>query len=153
MIRTKYTEVDFSTACDGTCPGPDFEWFGIDSEGHVAAFTNAGHGPVPATVFSSWELFNRTLDTISALPQIGDAEWIVSKPPRFDTWQDWASRGLFAFDWQHAPSLPAPTLPYDLFAIPSRPLLVSQLPDDVADFISGTTFPSLQFARLTHLLP
>jgi hypothetical protein len=153
MIRTKYTLPDFESARDGLYPGPDLEWFAIDVDGNVGAFCNAGYGPVPSTVFSSWELFNRTLDTIAALPAVGNDRWIVEKPPRCVTWKDWACAGLFAFDWQYAPSPPSPELPYDLYAIPTRPLLVSELPTDVAEYISQSKFDSLEFAKSKHLLP
>jgi hypothetical protein len=52
MIRSDYSEADFRTAADGICPGPDLEWFGIDADGHLAGFTNAGFavGPLPFSV-------------------------------------------------------------------------------------------------------
>ncbi len=146
VIRTKYSLADFESARDGIYPGPDLEWFAVDSLGYVGAFCSAGDGLVPSTVFASWELFNRTLDMVAALPRIGDADWVVDKPPRFVTWEVWACAGLFAFDWQPSPGLTSPNLRYGLFAVPTRPLLAADLPEEVAEYISGTRFESLEFA-------
>jgi hypothetical protein len=58
-------EADFRAAADGMCPGPDLEWFGVDTNGHVAGFTNAGFALVPRAVFGSYSLYNRTRDACS----------------------------------------------------------------------------------------
>lgn len=152
MVRTKYTEDDFRCAGQEIYPGPDLEWFAIDSGGRVAGFTNAGFATVPASVFKSWEMYNRTLDAIDILPSNGDADWVGLKPPMFHTWADWSSRGLFGFDWNHGSSVPNSLLPYVLMTAPSQPLHLSQLPDDVAAYISLTAFPELDFRDCRKLL-
>jgi hypothetical protein len=149
MIRSNYSEADFLTAADGICPGPDLEWFGIDGDGHLAGFTNAGFAVVPASVFSSFSLFNRTLDVVCSLPRSGRAEWIAVKPRRFDTWDDWSAHGLFAYDWNHGTG--APTLPYRQMCRPIVPIHVSQLPADVVDYIALVTFAPLRFCELIEI--
>jgi hypothetical protein len=43
----------FDSAIAGYPGTSDFEWFAIDSVGHIALLTFAGYGPVPSVVFSS----------------------------------------------------------------------------------------------------
>lgn len=105
------TEADFLAAAEIMCPGPDLEWFGVDANGHVAGFTNAGFARVPAAVFDSYSLYNRTLETVDSLSRRGRAEWIAVRPPSGNTWDDWSERGLFAYDWGWATRMPEPTRP------------------------------------------
>ena len=144
------TEADFRAAADGMCPGPDLEWFGVDADGHVAGFTNAGFALVPAAVFDSYSLYNRTLDIIDSLPRRGRAEWIAVRPPCGDTRDDWSARGLFAFDWNSGS--PLPTLPYCQMCRPTVPLHVSELPDDVAGYIGLVAFTSLRFSDTVKIV-
>ena len=138
-------ESDFRAAADGRFTGWDLEWFGVDAHGHVAGFTNAGFALVPAAVFDSYSLYNRTLDIIDSLPRRGRAEWIAVRPPCGDTWDDWSARGLFAYDWNWNSGSPLPTLPYRQMCQPTLPLHVSELPDDIAGYIGQVAFTSLRF--------
>jgi hypothetical protein len=138
-------EADFRAAADGVCPGPDLEWFGVDADGHVAGFTNAGFALVPAAVFDSYSLYNRTLEIIDSLPRRGRAEWIAVRPPCGDTWDDWSVRGLFAYDWNWNSGIAVPTLPYRQVCRPTVPLHVSELPADIAGYIGLAAFTSLRF--------
>ncbi len=130
-----YSKSDFDTAAEGICPGPDLEWFAVDSFGNVAGFTNAGFGPVPDSVFASYELFLRTLNFIYALPVIGSAKWINTPPPIHDTWDTWSERGVFGFDWDHCIGQPDPSLPYRLKTRPTNPIHVDHFPSDVAAYL------------------
>lgn len=144
-------EADFRAAAEGMFPGWDLEWFGVDADGHVAGFTNAGFALVPAAVFDSYSLYNRTLDIIDSLPRCGRAEWIAVRPPCGDKWDDWSARGLFAYDWNWNSGSSLPTLPYRQMCRPTVPLHVSELPADVAGYIGLVAFTSLRFPDAVKL--
>lgn len=152
MVRTIYTEEDFKTAANRICPGPDLEWFAVDRDGHVAGFTNAGFAVVPKAIFESFESFNRALDAVAVLPRTGKASWAVSKPPRYDTWNEWAQHGLFAFDWNHTASQQDLSLPYVLMCQPEVPIVASHLPPDVAQYLSRVVFQNISFQDARELL-
>ncbi|MBT4864764.1 MAG: hypothetical protein HON53_06510 [Planctomycetaceae bacterium] len=147
-----YTNRDFKIAAAGICPGPDLEWFALDRDGNVGGFTNAGFAAVPTNVFDSYELFCQTRNVIESLPLRGDAVWVTEKPPCFDTWDDWAKRGLFGFDWNHYAGQPDPSLPYVAMSRPTDPITVSDLPDDVAAYLKRVAFPNLSFDDTSDIL-
>jgi hypothetical protein len=134
-----YSESDFRTAANGICPGPDLEWFGVDGDGRIAGFTNAGFASVPADVFSSYTLFCETLEFVSTLPQI-------------NTLDDWSQRGLFGYDWNHALGQPDPLLPYVLMTRPKVPIMIDSFPKDIAEYLRGIRIPECRFADCTRIL-
>lgn len=151
MVRTDYTADEFNTAESGICPGPDFEWFAVDRDLFVAGFTNAGFATVPQTVFGSFDAYIEALDAVHALQRVGCANWVRNKPPRFETWNNWAEHGFFAYDWAHAIGHPDPSLPYELMCVPDHPIHLSLLPQSVAIYIAKTQFNELSFLNTRKL--
>ncbi|MDA1053471.1 MAG: hypothetical protein O3C40_23730 [Planctomycetota bacterium] len=145
------SEDEFRASANGMCPGWDLEWFGVDADGHVAGFTNAGFALVPAAVFGSYSLYTRTLDTIDSLQRRGRADWIAVRPRWWDTWDDWSARGLFSYDWSWRTGMQVATLPYCQMCRPTVPLHVSELPADVAGYIALVEFTSLRFPNAVKI--
>src|SRR5260370_34771393 len=48
--------------------GIEFDWLGVDRQGHVAVFTTAGYGPVPADVNQHAADVDAALDPVRGLP-------------------------------------------------------------------------------------
>src|SRR4051812_18313598 len=76
----------------------DYEWFALDEDGYIAAFTTAGIGPIPKAVLVSHVAEDALDEFIARLPTRGAATMLVSLP-RPDDYVAFAKRGLFAYDW------------------------------------------------------
>jgi len=139
------SELEFLNAATETPYGLDLEWFAADNRGNVAGFCNAGFAAVPRSVFSSFELYHRTLDLVTSLAEIGAAQWIGEQPPKHDTWDTWSKRGLYGFDWNYCLGQPAPSLPYRLLTQPETPINIHDLPDDIADYLKMTELKTIDF--------
>ncbi len=68
--------------------GKEFDWFAIDSEGHLALFATAGEGFVPESVKMHYAQHMSISDLLET-PNIGTAK----------VWDDYAAYGLYVFDW------------------------------------------------------
>lgn len=147
-----FSEADFPTAAQGICPGPDLEWFAVDERDQIGAFRNAGFANVPLPVFASFDLYLRTLDAVDALPVACDAIWHGIKPPGHDTWDNWSERGLFGFDWNHLIGQPNPSLPYRLMTRPTKHITLSNLPNEVADYLIANRLDIADFYSATEIL-
>lgn len=130
--------------------GGEFDWFAVDSVGHVGHFSTAGFGPVPLPVLDRldpvgadelWSLGERLLE----LPEVGEATGHL--PGRIDDWLELARRGLFGFDWQHWSG------PYRRAATPSIPLVVAALPTDLQRLVRLIEWPGIEFADLEAVRP
>jgi len=105
--------------------GVEFDWIALDDAECVGFFSTAGFGAIP-----SWLVATATqqqqqdlLGVLQALPaRPGEA---TVRPERYnrDDWIDLATRGLYAYDWNHE------TDSYEIIASPPEPLRL----DDIAD--------------------
>ena len=150
LVRPQYDEAAFAMAANHVCPGPDLEWFAVDTHFFVAGFTNAGFAKVPTSVFQSFQLFNATLDAISALPRTGGA--VTVRPAGGHTWERWSEHGLFAYDWDHAIGHPDSALPYRLISCPEEPIHLSAFPREVATYLLQFQFKHLSFRDAYELV-
>ncbi len=69
--------------------GREFDWYAVDSEGHVAIFTTAGEGHIPKAVLESFILHDEISESMES-PNWGSS----------DVWSDFANQGFFVFDWE-----------------------------------------------------
>src|SRR5260370_3186543 len=51
--------------------GLDFAWLACDAAGHVAVFTNAGTGPIPAAVLAERPAADRSCTLVRDVPRVG----------------------------------------------------------------------------------
>jgi hypothetical protein len=130
--------------------GYEFDWFAVDTAGHIGHFSTAGFGPVPLSILDSldhtqkdevWLLGEQLL----ALPVIGRATGHL--PGRIDDWLELARRGLFGFDWKHWSG------PYRRAATPSVPIEFAALPAKFQPLVGLVTLPGIRFAELESVRP
>jgi hypothetical protein len=130
--------------------GREFDWFAIDTAGHIGHFSTAGYGPVPVAILDRldtpqtdelWSLGTRLLD----LPVIGVASGHL--PGKIDDWREMARRGLFSFDWQHWSG------PYVRAATPGVPVTVAALPAELQAIVGLVLWPGIRFAELQSIRP
>ncbi len=104
--------------------GIEFDWLGVDREGHVAVFTTAGYGPVPADVNQHLADVDAAFDRVKELPVTGSADNIMQRSADGDysDWYTYSAKGFYAYDWQVWDG------PYQRLSTPTVPISISQLP-------------------------
>src|SRR5262245_42224964 len=79
--------------------GLEYDWIGMDADGHVAFFSTAGGGYAPDELLRDTDLYDEAIEAILAVPARTEARFAPALAPgRENTWKLMAERGLFAFD-------------------------------------------------------
>lgn len=115
--------------------GTNFDWYAVDAAGHIGQLTT-GFGPMPRQLFHDESKYSRVNDYFQSRPSTGSSslsakarELIQRKAANFDLHLAEAKRGLFIFDEQdYGPW-------HYLCAVPARPVLVAELPDEIRDYL------------------
>ena len=120
--------------------GIEFDWLGVDREGHVAVFTTAGYGLVPADVNQHLADVDAALDRVKELPVTGSAGDIIRRSAGGDypDWYAYSAKGFYAYDWQvwHGPyqRLSAPTAPISIGQLPAARLAIACFAEFLVSF-------------------
>ena len=120
----------------------EFDWLACDADGFVAMFSSAGFGAVPEESVPIAESLDAALDRIKALPVTGEATSISGRTTP-DDWVATARRGLFAFDWAHMRDR------YQLEGLPSTPVHIDEIPDDVISNVAKRVRIPVRFSQLS----
>jgi hypothetical protein len=117
--------------------GVEFDWLGVDLQGHVAVFTTAGFGPVPMQVDQHLDDVDAALDRVGQLPVIGSAGDIGrrSADGDYSDWNAYSAKGFYAYDWEDQGSR------YQRLSSPAVPISVSQLPAEIRAVAQFAEFP------------
>jgi len=140
----------------------DFDWFGVDADGHLAHFTTAGFKRLPASVSESAEDLESVTDYFDKNAPIRGAHRVDSESvARFKEWHgeenesrylasfiSMADRGLYSFDID---TYVRPGIAYCRIAIPESPLLLSDLPNEVREIVERTKILSNCFADCSRI--
>jgi hypothetical protein len=126
--------------------GIDCEWLGLDGHGHVAAFVTAGCGPIPAQLLEAEPCWLDLLDEqFDKLPRTCAAR-LLEPLKRPDDFVDIAERGIFVYDWSDVHRAGKDRInAYELIAVPSNPIDVSQLPHDLAALAASSRLADVAF--------
>jgi hypothetical protein len=131
--------------------GLDVAWLAVDASDHVAVFQNAGQGPIPGVVLADYPHTIPTDRLIRDLPLRGDSKLLISLPsPGY--FKGLARRGLFAYDWQDVHRAVNHTKSYELLAIPSVPIILAELPEQLRELATRVRFASVRFGHVDRLL-
>jgi hypothetical protein len=125
--------------------GTDYEWYASDAVGHVAVFATADIGPMPVVLLGDLSLTDSLMVAVRRLPARGRATMLVSLP-RPDDFIHFASRGLFAYDWQDVHRTRGFSDRYEMLSRPDTPILVSELPEQFHALVRSTALPDVRFA-------
>lgn len=136
---------------DGFSPYLDFEWYACDAEGKVGFLTSAGFGPVPLVVFRSRPEYDAVRACLQELLERPRSS--VTGKPVESCWMAAARRGLFAYDWDAVQGQPMPRRPYRRHAVPSEPILLSELPNSVRVWLEQVRFKGVSFDSSPELWP
>jgi hypothetical protein len=117
--------------------GIEFDWLGVDGQGHVAVFTTAGYGPLPVNVDQHLADVDAALDLVGQLPVIGAADNVVrrSADGDYSCWYAYSAQGFYAYDWQVWDG------PYQRLSSPTVPVSISQLPVELQAVARFAVFP------------
>jgi hypothetical protein len=131
--------------------GLDYSWVALDGAGHVAIFTNAGSGPIPATVIADRPAADDAEGLVLDLTERGGGLQLVDTPVR-DAFRVFANRGLFAYDWSdvHRVAVEA-THSYELVARPNALITAADLSPELARLAGSTRLDALRFADVVAL--
>lgn len=144
MMNREWLESTWAAPAAGKRPTwADLEWYAIDGHGHLAMFTSAGPGPIPRVVFRDLESHLMLVEYLHNLPLRGRAEVLV-RYPCMDDFQGAARRGFFAIDYEGEFASGW----YRLVARPETPLVLSELPSWVRQWLEPICLNEVSFASI-----
>lgn len=113
--------------------GQEFDWFAVDSAGHIGLFSSAGSGLVPEHVRG----FGEPYEHVATLLEISRLE---------HTWQDAARAGLHAYDCRVHRG------PYRRVGRPEAPLRFENLPEEIRAVVGLARYCGI-FGRIIRYNP
>ncbi|UOQ65321.1 hypothetical protein [Hymenobacter volaticus] len=118
----------------------DIDWFATDSSGYILHVASGG-GILPESVAASQEVLLELHQYFLTLPELEVAEVVngTEEASSYQSFARYARRGLFSFEKTRLHER-ADTR-YHLVARPLRPLLVAELPKNIAQLLSRTLLP------------
>lgn len=127
--------------------GIDYVWLASDREGHVGAFITAGVGSIPVEVLSSVYIPIEDIEgRLYQLLPVSQVRLLVSVK-RPDDFIELAERGIFVYDWTDIHRIAREALRvYEPVAVPTKPIMVSSLPADLADLAKALRLVDVVFA-------
>jgi len=133
----------------------DYDWFGVDGDGHVAHFTTAGCKYLPGSIGNSAEDLQRVTDYFdNEAPVLGAHKVDLESLAAFRGYSGepdarylasfvaMADKGLFSYDIE---TYVRPGIAYSRVAIPLCPIGLPQLPDDVRAIVERTVLKVVCF--------
>ena len=137
----------FDSAAQGLRPFSDFEWFAVDPSGHIAFITSAGFAAVPLVVFRSKQQYFHCVSYFENLPEQCDYVLRQDVSYKLTSWIDAAKRGLYAYDWNWHLGWYEADKPYRLITSPEGPLMFSELPNEIQEYLFPIRFNAINFAE------
>lgn len=123
--------------------GLEYDWLACDADGHVALFSTAGAGAVPAGLLRSTNAHDAAIDALLVVPARTTARFAPVLPAGcVDTWRSAGERGVFAFDCDPNGG------PYRLVAAPAVAVVLDELPGGVARVARAIVARGVRFTDL-----
>ncbi|WP_273668671.1 hypothetical protein [Janthinobacterium fluminis] len=132
--------------------GVDCVWLASDAAGNLAAFVTGGEGAIPSSVLSNNSIQIEDVEmSICGLDVVSDARLLVPMP-RPDDFIDIAKRGIYVFDWQDVSRISRNRIGmYEKIAIPTNPIGLEILPNDLRNLAESVKFVSLFFSEYSRV--
>jgi hypothetical protein len=129
--------------------GWDVEWVAVDRRGYVAVFTTGAAGPVPRAYLEAGDLLERVSDAVSAMPEYTRGV-VVAPVPSPESFESFARRGFFSFDWADVHRTRDKSGLYELQARPQSPMRFDEAawPAEVRQVLNRLASASLDFEQL-----
>lgn len=128
----------------------DWVWLAVDDNGHVAAFTTGGMGPVPATALRGDRegVERQVID----LPLATTVLTTTDRPEPGESFINLCGGGLTVYDWIDAEEL-GDTEAYHAVAVPETPLAVKDLPPGLQELAEASRIRGVDLSRPRGALP
>ena len=94
--------------------GLEFDWYAVDTEGHIALFASAGYGLVPDAVFAHFDAQQAIGEQLLQFAGVSPRASLQQQSQAF------AARGIYTYDWT------ATYGPYQRYAVPSEPTKLAE---------------------------
>ena len=104
----------------------EFDWFGIDRDGNLGAFSTFNRGYIPQLVKSSRIEYLELLTEIENLPFRFKAQLITEEKGRYDDWLEYSQQGFIGFDYRDVHRT-VKTGMYDLISKPEKLVNISEV--------------------------
>ena len=125
--------------------GLSFIWWAADADGHIGEFSG-GYGPIPTVVFADEARFNSVWDYfISRAPES------FANRDRYHYLPDSEKSSMGLYTWNEEEEYGWYSRVLVPVEIPEKPLLVSETPDFVREFITLCTVPSIRFREVERV--
>jgi hypothetical protein len=131
----------------------DFDWFAVDTVGHLAHFTTAGMKQLPQSIAASAEdlalvaRYFQESATNRGLHEVEPTISIIQGERYLRDFVAMAGKGLFSFDIE---SHLSPAAAYFRVATPVSPLHMSELPLAIRDVVARTRIEGT-FVQRSHI--
>ncbi len=106
----------------------EFDWLGIDKNGHIAIFSNFNSGYTPNSITKSLTLYNELAVFIEELDKTSDAINVHNGKGKYDDWEEYAQKGIFAYDNENIHTIGYPNR-YHLIFKPKKPINYKEISD------------------------
>jgi hypothetical protein len=140
----------------------DFDWFGVDADGHIGHFTTAGFKYLPGSVSSSEEDLQEVTGYFDNEAPIRGAHRVDSESiAQFKGWKGeehearylasfalMADKGLYSYDID---TYVRAGIAYSRVAVPLSPLTLNELPDEVRRIVQRTILQGVCFGRSSRI--
>lgn len=136
----KEWEIIFDEHKNGLRPSSEFDWFGVDAKSQIACFMTAGFELVPLLVYqnkkASWEVYQYFYEAPDDYSIISIDYSLMDYDVSL-----YSKRGLFSYDnpseyWK----------PYELIGSPVQPILITDLPEKIQEYLDLLPFFNLNFS-------
>ncbi|WP_075344533.1 hypothetical protein [Tenacibaculum agarivorans] len=104
----------------------EFDWFGIDQNGYLGAFSTFNRGYIPEIIKSSRIEYLELLTEIENLPFKYRAQLITKEKGRYDDWLEYSQQGFIGFDYRDVHRTTKTGI-FDLISKPEKLITVSEL--------------------------
>ncbi len=120
--------------------GYEYDWLAYDNNNHVAFFTTGGEGYAPKAFLKEIDAYDKAIEDILKLAKTTNC----NKFPKVgeecvNTWKEMSKRGIYAYDTNYDNG------GYELVSTPKIPILVQELPLEIATIIKKVSLNSITF--------
>lgn len=104
----------------------EFDWVGIDVNGHLAIFSSLNTAYTPACVTTSFKLYNELVSFVDVLAKTSSAIKVSNGKGNYSDWKKFAQKGLFGYDNENIHSTTNPDR-YRLLYKPQTPIIAKYI--------------------------
>lgn len=120
--------------------GYEYDWLACDINGHVALLSTGGNGYAPRAFINAIDVYDKAIEHMLNLSETTTCD-IYPKIAEgcVNTWKEASKRGVYGYDTNYEDE------GYSLVSKPKKPIVVDQLPFEIAVVIKQVCLGSVSF--------